>query len=135
MKNLENDDVHSKLMRLLGELASQTSSIQEAVNALLKQSVILPTALIARIEDFIGEHKEFSFTAKEDFVVDAIDFRLGWLKNDNERLEIPREQYNELNKAVKEMGTPFVTAEEFIQSQITDVLEKYGDYTKSKRQR
>jgi DNA repair exonuclease SbcCD ATPase subunit len=73
------------------------------------------------------------FTTKEEFVRDAIRFRLTWLKGDNERLEIPREQYEKLNEAVKEMDTPFNDTDHFINSQINEILEKYEEYKKSKR--
>jgi hypothetical protein len=73
------------------------------------------------------------FTTKEEFVRDAIRFRLNWLKSGNECIEIPREQYEELNEAVKEMDLPFRTVEQFVNSQINAVLEKYEDYKKSRR--
>jgi hypothetical protein len=66
-------------------------------------------------------------------VREAIRFRLNWLKSGNECLDIPREQYEELNEAVKEMDLPFHTADQFINSQIDAVLEKYEEYKKSRR--
>jgi hypothetical protein len=47
------------------------------------------------------------FTTKEEFARDSIRFRLTWLKGDNECLEIPRDQYEKLDEAMKEMVTPF----------------------------
>jgi hypothetical protein len=73
------------------------------------------------------------YTTKEEFIRDTIRFRLNWLKSGNECLEIPREQYEELNEAVKEMDMPFRTADQFVNSQIDAVLEKYEDYKKSRR--
>ena len=73
------------------------------------------------------------FTTKEEFVRDAIRFRLNWLKSGNECLEIPRDQYEELNEAVKEMDMPFRTVEQFVNSQIDQVLEKYEEFKKSRR--
>ena len=77
--------------------------------------------------------KQMGFTTKEEFVRGAIRFRLNWLKSGNECLEIPREQYEELNEAVKEMDMPFRTAEQFVNSQMDAVLEKYAEYKKSRR--
>lgn len=71
------------------------------------------------------------YTTKEEFVRDAIRFRLNWLKSGNECLEIPREQYEELNEALKEMDVPFRTAGQFVNSQIDAVLEKYEEYKKN----
>ena len=70
------------------------------------------------------EHSEFGFKSKEDFIINDASFRLNWLNSNNERLEITRERYDELDEAVKVMETPFCSAEEFIQTQIDDILEK-----------
>ena len=130
-----SDDIHSKLTDLLGELTAETNKMQtyqDAINALLQQSVILPPEVIAKVENFIEENKDIGFTNKEDFVRDAIRYRLERLKNDNEFVEVSREQYNELEEALKEMGSPFRSPEQFIRSQISDVLYKYDEFKKSK---
>jgi Arc/MetJ-type ribon-helix-helix transcriptional regulator len=130
-----SDDIHSKLTGLLGELTAETNKMQtyqDAINALLQQSVILPPEVIVKVVNFIEENKDTGFTNKEDFVRDAIRYRLERLKNDNEFVEVSREQYNELEEALKEMGTPFRSPEQFIRSQISDVLYKYDEFKKSK---
>ncbi len=131
-----SDDIHSKLTGLLGELTAQTNKMQtyqDAINALLKESVILPPELIAKVENFIEENKDRGFTNKEDFVRDAIRRSLDLNRSGNVSVEIPREQYDALNEAVKEMDMPFHTAEQFINNQIDEVLEKYEEYKKSQR--
>ena len=130
-----SDDIHSKLTGLLGELTAETNKMQtyqDAINALLEQSVILPSEVIAKVENFIEENKDVGFTNKEDFVRDAIRYRLERLKNDNEFLEVSREQYDELEEALKEMGTPFRSPEQFIRSQISVALYKYEEFKNSK---
>ena len=132
-----SDDIHSKLTGLLGELTAETNKMQtyqDAINALLEQSVILPSEVIARVENFIEENKDRGFANKEDFVRDAIRYRLERLKNDNECIEVSREQYDELDEALKEMGTTFRSPEQFIRSQIAEVLYKYDEYKKNKQQ-
>ena len=131
-----SDDIHSKLTGLLGELTAETNKMQtyqDAINALMEQSVILPSEVIARVENFIEENKDRGFTNKEDFVRDAIRYRIERLKNDNECIEVSREQYDELDEALKEMGTIFHSPEQFIRSQIADVLYKYDEYKKNKQ--
>jgi hypothetical protein len=83
-------------------------------------------------QNVIEENKQLGFTTKEEFVRDAIRFRLTWLKGGNECLEIPREEYEKLDEAVKEMDTPFRSAEHFINSQISEILEKYEECKKNK---
>jgi hypothetical protein len=129
----QNEDKRSNLTHLLDGLTSQVDIIQEAIKTILGLSVILPTDLIAQIENFIVTHNRLGFTAREDFVIDAITFKLDWLRNNNERLEISREQYDELNEVIKEMGMPLITVDEFIHNQINDILEKYSNYIISKR--
>ncbi len=104
---------------------------QDAINALLKESIMLPPELIAETQSFIEENRQFGFTNKEDFIRDAIRQSLKLHKSGNESVEIPREQYQELNEAVREMGTPFRSAEQFINSQINEVLEEYEEYRKA----
>ena len=84
-------DARSKLTALLDELTTETSKMQthqDPINALLNESVMIPPELIAQTQNFIEEHKQMGYTTKEEFVRDAIRFRLTWLKGDNECLEI-----------------------------------------------
>ena len=57
MKTLKiSDDVHQKLTSLLGELMAETAKMQtyqDAIEAMLNQSVILPTELLQEVEEFI----------------------------------------------------------------------------------
>jgi len=135
MKTLKiSDDVHSKLTSLLGELTAQTSKMQtyqDAINALIKESVMLPPELIIQTENFIEENKQLGFTTKEEFVRDAIRFRLERLNNENEFIEVSKEQYDALEEALKEMESPCRSPEQFIRSQISDVLYKYNEYNRA----
>jgi metal-responsive CopG/Arc/MetJ family transcriptional regulator len=135
MKTLKiSDGIHSKLTSLLGELTAETSKMQtyqDAINALLNESVMLPPEVIVQTQNFIEENKQMGYTTKEEFVRDAIRYRLERLKNDNEYIEVSREQYNELDEALKEMGSPFRSPEQFIRNQISEVLYKYDEYKKT----
>ena len=136
MKTLKiDDDTHSKLTSLLGELTAQTSKMQtyqDAINSLLEESVMLPPELIEQTRNFVEENKQLGFTTKEEFVRDAIRFRLTWLKGDNQCLEIPREQYDRLSQAIREMDTPFSNADDFISRQIEGFVEKYEEHKKTR---
>ena len=137
MKTLKiSDDAHSKLTSLLGELTAESSKMQtyqDAINSLLNESVMLPPELITQTQNFIEEHRQMGYTTKEEFVRDAIRFRLTWLKGDNQCLEIPKDQFEKLNEALEEMDMPFHSTEQFINSQINEILEKYEECKKSKR--
>ena len=76
--------VHQKLTGLLGELAqtNKMQTYQDAIEALLKESVMLPPELLAQIESFVEENKQLGFTTIEELIRDAIRFRLTWLKGE-----------------------------------------------------
>jgi len=138
MKTLKiSDDVHQKLTSMLGELMAQTSKMQtyqDAIEAMLNQSVILPPELLAEIENFIEENKHLGFTTREEFMRDAARWRLKFLRENSEYVEIPREKYEKLDAAVKEMDTPYHSASDLINKQVDEVLEKYDTWLEEKEQ-
>jgi hypothetical protein len=139
MKTLKiSEDIHQKLTALLGELMSQTSKMQtyqDAINALINESVILPQELISQTQSFIEENRQLGYTTKEEFIRDAIRFRLSWLKKDFEYLEIPKEQYDMLGEALKEMNTPYMSVEDFLETQTKDALQKYEEWKRTSAHR
>jgi len=44
-------------------------------------------------------------------------------------VEIPREKYERLEAAIKEMSTPYHSASDFVHKQVDEVLEKYDRIT------
>jgi Arc/MetJ-type ribon-helix-helix transcriptional regulator len=76
-------------------------------------------------------NKHLGFTTREEFIRDAIRFRLDWLSQENEYVVIQKEQYDLLDEAVKEMNTPYQSAEGFVNEQIREVLEKYEEWKQS----
>ena len=86
MKTLRiSDDIHRKLTATVGTLMAQTGKMQtyqDAIEAMLTRSVILPTELLAEIENFIEENKRLGFTTREEFIRDAARWRLKFLKEE-----------------------------------------------------
>jgi len=138
MKTLKiSDDVHQKLTSMLGELMAQTSKMQtyqDAIEAMLNQSVMLPPELLAEIQGFIEENKGLGFTTREEFMRDAARWRLKFLNEDSEYIEIPREKYERLDAAVKEMSTPYHGASDFVNKQVDEALEKYDAWLREKEE-
>jgi Arc/MetJ-type ribon-helix-helix transcriptional regulator len=128
MKTLRiSDQMHRKLTATLGTLVAQTGKMQtyeDAIEAMLSQSVILPPEMLARIENFIQENKHFGYTTREDFIRDAVRWRLKLLENDSELVEIPREKYEKLGTALKHAKTTYLNPKDFIIKQIDEALEK-----------
>lgn len=136
MKTLRiSDDAHQKLTALLGELTAQTMKMQtytDAIESLLSQSVILPPELLNQIESFIEENKHLGYTTREEFIRDAVRWRLRFLKEEYEYIEIPKEEYEKLQQAIKELETPFLSVNDFIEHQIKTLLDKYEEWTSQK---
>jgi Arc/MetJ-type ribon-helix-helix transcriptional regulator len=136
MKTLRiSDDAHQRLTALLGELTAQTMKMQtytDAIESLLSQSVILPPELLNQIESFIEENRHFGFTTREEFIRDAVRWRLRFLREDYEYIEIPRDECERVMQAIRNMELPFLSVDEFVEQQIKNLLEKYAEYVKQK---
>jgi len=111
MKTLRiSDDVHRKLTATVGTLMAQTGKMQtyhDAIETMLNRSVILPPELLTEIENFIETNKHLGYTTREEFIRDAARWRLKFLREESEYVEIPRNKYEKLEAAVKEMNTPY----------------------------
>jgi len=138
MKTLRiTDDVHQKLTALLGELTAQTSRMQtytDAVEALLRQSVILPPELLTQIETFIETHKQLGYMTREEFIRDTARWRLKTLTDEYEYVEIRKDEYEKLETVIKDMALPFHGAEDYINQQIRTALEKYDAWQQQKEE-
>jgi metal-responsive CopG/Arc/MetJ family transcriptional regulator len=122
---------------LLGELTAQTMKMQtytDAIENLLSQSVILPSELLVQIEGFIEENRHFGFTTREEFIRDAVRWRLRFLKEEYEYVEIPKEEYEKLQQAIKEMEMPFQSVSDFIDQQIRSLLEKHAEWMRQREE-
>lgn len=136
MKTLRiSDDAHQRLTALLGELTAQTMRMQtytDAIESLLSQSVILPPELLAQVEGFIEENRHLGYTTREELIRDAVRWRLRFLKEEYEYMEIPKGEYERLQQAIKEMGMPFLNVGDFVDQQIKGLLEKYAEWSREK---
>ena len=61
----------------------------------------MKTQLLAQIQNFIEENKHLGFTTREGFMRDAARWRLQFLSEESEYLEIPREKYERLEAVSK----------------------------------
>ena len=138
MKTLRiSDDVHQKLTGMLGELTSQTMKLQtyqDALEAMLSQSVILPPDLLIEVEKSLQEKKGLGFTSKEDFLRDAARFRLRYLRGGYEHVEVLKEKYEQGELAIKEMDMSFLGVADFLDKQLDTLLEKYDEWQKQKEE-
>ncbi len=138
MKTLRiTEDVHQKLTALLGELTTQTMRMQtytDAIEALLKESVVLPPELLTQIENFIEKNKQLGFMTKEEFIRDAARWRLRYLAGTYEFIEVNRDRYEKGDTAIKEMNLPYLGITDFADKQIDTLLEKYAEWQQQKEE-
>jgi len=130
-----SDDAHQRLTALLGELTAQTMRMQtytDAIESLLSQSVILPPELLSEIENFVDENRRLGFTTREEFIRDAVRWRLRFLKEEYEFVEIPREDYEKLQQAIKDLDMPFLNVNDFVDQHIKSLLEKHAEWIRQK---
>ncbi len=136
MKTLRiSDDAHQKLTGMLGEITAQTMRMQtytDAIESLLSQSVTLPPELLNETQNFIETNRNLGYTTRDEFIRDAIRFRLRSLQEPYESVEIPKEEYEKLQHALHELDTSFLSVEDFISQQIRILLERHQEWLKQK---
>jgi metal-responsive CopG/Arc/MetJ family transcriptional regulator len=93
---------------------------------------MLPPELLLEIENFIDANKNLGYTTREELIREAIRFKLGALKGQYEYIEIPKEDYEKLQRAVRDLDTGFLSADDFIEQQIRSLLEKHDAWIKQK---
>jgi len=79
-----------------------------------------------QVENFIKENKHLGYTTMEEFFQDVARWRLRFLNNEYEYVEVRKHEYEKLVSAIKEMDLPFLGVTDFIEQQIKSVLKKHS---------
>jgi Predicted transcriptional regulators containing the CopG/Arc/MetJ DNA-binding domain and a metal-binding domain len=136
MKTLRiSDDAHQKLTAMLGEITAQTMKMQtytDAIEKLLSTSVNLPPELLNETQTFIENNRNLGYTSREEFIRDAIRTQLRYKKDQSAIIEIPQEDYEKAQQALEDLGTEFLSVDDFINQQIRSLLQKHQEYSKQK---
>jgi hypothetical protein len=77
------DQTHARLTALVGQLTAETCKMKtykDAINDLLLRPANLPKELIKETQDFIENNKQLGFVTLDEFIKDAIRFRIQYLK-------------------------------------------------------
>jgi Arc/MetJ-type ribon-helix-helix transcriptional regulator len=138
MKTLRiSDDAHQKLTAMLGEITAQTMKMQtytDAIENLISTSVNLPPELLNETQNFIETNRQLGYTSREEFIRDAIRTQFRFIKDEYTYIEVQKDEYEKLQQAIKDMDTGFLSADDFINHQIRNLLEKHDAYLKQKRE-
>ena len=135
MKTLRiTDDVHEKLTGLLGELTAETLKMQtytDAIKNLLDTSVIIPSELLTKVEDFIKE-RDLGFTSREEFFREAARRTLKYYDEDLEFIALRRHKYEQVKNAINDLDLPFMSVDDFFEEQTDKLLEQYDQWKEQK---
>jgi hypothetical protein len=66
---------HTELTSLVGQLTAESGQIktyENAIEALLHRSIILPPKFLVEVEAFLETNKQFGYITKEEFVREAV---------------------------------------------------------------
>lgn len=136
MKTLRiSDDAHQKLTAMLGEITAQTMKMQtytDAIENLLSTSISLPPELLNETQNFVEANRHLGYTSREEFIRDAIRTQLRFVKDQYAYVEVPKEEYEKLQQALSDLGTEFLSADDFINQQIRNLLQKHQELLKQK---
>jgi metal-responsive CopG/Arc/MetJ family transcriptional regulator len=136
MKTLRiSDDAHQKLTAMLGEITAQTMKMQtytDAIENLISTSVNLPPELLNETQAFIENNRQLGYTSREEFIRDAIRTQLRQIKEEYVCVEVPKDEYEKIQQALKDLGTEFLSADDFVSTQIHNLLTKHQEWVKAK---
>jgi hypothetical protein len=74
-----SDEAHAQLTSIVGRLIAETGKMKtysDAIEALLSKSVALSPELLGQVESFIKDNTQLGYARKEEYIEDAIRFRL-----------------------------------------------------------
>jgi Arc/MetJ-type ribon-helix-helix transcriptional regulator len=130
-----SDDAHQKLTAMLGEITAQTMKMQtytDAIENLLSTSVNLPPELLNETQAFIENNRNLGYTSREEFIRDSIRTQLRFAKDQYTYVEVPKEEYDKIQQAITDLGTEFLSVDDFINQQIHNLLSKHQEWAKQK---
>ena len=136
MKTLRiSNDAHQKLTAMLGEITAQTMKMQtytDAIENLLSTSVSLPPELLIETQNFIDTNRQLGYTSREEFIRDAIRKELRSIKEEYTCIEVPKDEYDKIQQALTDLGTEFLSVDDFINQQIRNLLQMHQEWAKEK---
>jgi Arc/MetJ-type ribon-helix-helix transcriptional regulator len=120
---------------MLGEITAQTMKMQtytDAIGNLLSTSVSLPPELLNETQSFIEANRQLGYTSREEFIRNAIRTQLRFIKDQYTYVEVPKEEYKRMQQALKDLGTEFLSVDDFINQQIHNLLQKHQEWARQK---
>ena len=94
MKTIKiSDQTHAELTRVAGLLTAESGKVktyENAMEALLHKSAVMPPEVLQEIEDFIVKNKQFGYSTKEEFLRGAARLLIDQLSRVHESSALPK---------------------------------------------
>jgi len=111
------------------KMLDELKKIREALEP--KPAPPPPKGLWAEFKNFIENYKVLGLAVAFIMGVYA-RARLRFLRGQYEYIEIPMEEYEKLQQAIRDMDMGFLSVDDFIDQQVRNLLEKHVAWTKQK---
>jgi hypothetical protein len=92
-----SDQLHAELTGIVGELiaeSGQMKTYEDAIEAMVHRSVVLPPEFVQEIKAFIEDNREFGFLTIEEFLKTAGRWLMNHLKKEISGLAIFQQSQN-----------------------------------------
>ncbi len=69
-----SDQTHAELTKIVGQLIAESGKIktyEDAIEALLHRSVLIPPELLGEIDAFLAKNPHFGYVTRDEFLKDA----------------------------------------------------------------
>ena len=84
MKTLKiSDQMHAELTSVVGQLieeSGKTKTCENAIDALLHRSIVMPPKFMVEVEDFLETNQQFGYITKEEFIREGARWLMDSLK-------------------------------------------------------
>lgn len=88
MKTIKiSDQTHTNLTAVVGKLIAETGTMktyEDAIEALIQRSVVLPSELLREIKDFIEKNQQLGYTTKEEFLRESARWLMARLAREHQ---------------------------------------------------
>jgi metal-responsive CopG/Arc/MetJ family transcriptional regulator len=94
-----SDEAHAKLTSVVGRLMAETGKTKtysDAIEALLRKTVLLSPELLNEVESFIKGNAQLGYATKEEFIQDATRSELAYLTEKKEAHRILRKKQTKI---------------------------------------
>ena len=103
----------------------------DAIKYLLEHRVMVPSEMIVHIEEYI-KNKQISYSSKEEFFYESAKRLLTYYNEDSKFIKVNKYICQKAKTAIKDMDLPFISVDDFFETQINLVKNTTNGKNKKK---